>query len=133
MIPAGSVQAERRRGGVMQPDGSESATASERRQHRRYPVMFSVSVESEGALQQLAGELLDVSDGGLLLALPESLAVGTRVEVQLETPVMAFALPGRIVWMGTLRGPSRPHGVAFDLEQGPPFAQRLYEIARQSW
>ncbi|MBI4737325.1 MAG: PilZ domain-containing protein [candidate division NC10 bacterium] len=118
---------------MMRPDGPDPATPSERRQHRRYPVMFSVTVESEGALQHLAGELLDVSDGGLLLALPQSLAVGTRVEVQLETPVMAFALPGRIVWTATLRGPSRPHGVAFDLEKGPPFAQRLYEIARQSW
>ena len=133
MVPAGSAHGERRRGGLMHPDSPEPATGSERRQHRRYPVMFSVTVESAGALQQLAGELLDVSDGGLLLALPESLAVGTRVEVQLETPVMAFALPGRIVWTATLRGPSQPHGVAFDLEQGPPFAQRLYEIARQSW
>ena len=82
----------------MHPDSPEPPAGSERRQYRRYPVMFSVTVESAGALQQLAGELLDVSDGGLLLALPESLAVGTRVEVQLETPVMAFALPGRIIW-----------------------------------
>lgn len=111
----------------------DRAKKSERRHHRRYAVMFSVTVECRDSQEDLAGTLLDVSDGGVRLFLPRSLPVGMILEVRLETPVLAFTLPGRIAWTGGQRGRSYLHGVEFDLKHGPPIAQRLFDIARESW
>ncbi len=55
------------------------------------------------------------------------------MEVLPDTPFMAFALPVRIVWKDEGRGSPRLHGVAFDLEEGSPFARQFYDIGRQSW
>jgi hypothetical protein len=120
-------------GEPMDPHTPDAAKASERRQHRRFPVTFSITVESESTGQNLSGALLDVSDGGLRLFLPQGIPVGTPVRVRLETPVAAFAWPGRIVWAAERRRQSNLHGVILDREQGRPFAERLAEIARQAW
>ena len=117
----------------MDPDNANAAKASERRQRTRYPVTFSITVESETAPHSLSGALLDVSDGGLRLFLPQALPVGTRVRVRLETPAGSFAWPGRVVWTTERRRQSHLHGVLLDQEQGWSFAQRLADIARQAW
>ncbi len=111
---------------------SGNSKDSERRFHPRYLVVFSVTVVSEASPQTMTGKLLDVSEGGVRLFLPRPLPVGTRLDVDLKTPVMSFTLSGRVVWADAEGGPHL-HGVVFEMEQGPPFAQRLFDIARQSW
>lgn len=107
--------------------------ASERRQHRRYPVRFSVIVEPEGSRQSLDGALLDVSGRGLLLFLHQTLPVGERVGVQLEAPGAAFSLPGKIVWAATRQGLSHVHGVELERAQDLRFAEHLFKMAHELW
>jgi len=111
----------------------DSPKGPERRQHRRYPVRFSVTVEPEGSQESLDGALLDVSERGLLLFLTRTLPVGDRVGIQLEAPGAAFTLPGRIVWVAKRKGLSHVHGVELEREQDWRFAQRLYEMAHELW
>ena len=106
---------------------------SERRQHKRYPVRYSVTVESEGSRQNLNGALLDVSGRGLLLFLHQTLPVGERVGVQLEAPGAAYSLPGRIVWAATRQGLSHVHGVELEREQDLRFAEHLFKMAHELW
>jgi hypothetical protein len=121
-----------RRVSMDKPDANP-AKGSDRRQHRRYPVRFSVTVESEGSRESLEGALLDVSGRGLLLFLHQTLPVGERVGVQLEAPGAAFTLPGRIVWAATRQGLSHVHGVELEREQDRRFAEHLFKMAHELW
>ena len=112
---------------------ADASKGSERRQHRRYPVRFSVIVEPEGSRHSLDGALLDVSGRGLLLFLHQTLPVGERVGVQLEAPGAAFSLPGKIVWAATRQGLSHVHGVELEREQDLRFAEHLFKMAHELW
>lgn len=117
----------------MDKGAASSPKGSERRQHRRYPVRFSVTVEPEGSRQSLDGALLDVSGRGLLLFLHQSLPVGERVSVHLEAPGGAFTLPGKIVWAAMRQGLSHVHGVELEREQDQRFAEHLFKMAHELW
>jgi len=117
----------------MEQQNANASKGSERRQHRRYPVRFSVTVEPEGSRQSLDGALLDVSGRGLLLFLHQTLPVGERVGVQLEAPGANFSLPGKIVWAATRKGLSHVHGVELENEQDLRFAERLFKMAHELW
>ena len=117
----------------MEGPDANSPKGSERRQYRRYPVRFSVTVDPEGSRQSLDGALLDVSGRGLLLFLHQTLPVGERVGVQLEAPGAAFSLPGKIVWAATRQGLSHVHGVELEREQDLRFAEHLFKMAHELW
>jgi len=117
----------------MERHRAESKRRAERRQHLRYRVRFSVKVEPESSPDSLEGALLDVSGGGLLLFLGQTLPVGERVGVHLEAPGAKFRLPGRIVWAGERKGFSHIHGVEFEREQDRRFAQHLFDMAHELW
>ena len=117
----------------MERPDANSPKGSERRQYRRYPVRFSVTVDPEGSRQSLDGALLDVSGRGLLLFLHQTLPVGERVGVKLEAPGAAFSLPGRIVWAATRVGLSHVHGVELESEQDRQFAEHIFKMAHELW
>jgi hypothetical protein len=112
---------------------SDSKRRSERRQHTRYRVQYSVTVERESMKESLNGALLDVSGGGLLLFLSRTLPVGERVGVRLDSPGAVFSLPGRIIWGGQRQGLSHVHGIEFERPQDRRFARHLHEMAHELW
>lgn len=111
----------------------ESRRRAERRQHMRFRVRFSVKVEPESSPESLEGALLDVSGGGPLLFLGQTLRVGERVGVHLEAPGARFRLPGRIVWAGERKGFSHIHGEKVEREQDRQFAEHLFDMAHELW
>jgi hypothetical protein len=83
--------------------GSGEATAcmapgdkdrSQTRYERRLPIRFGTGARMHG------GTVIDISEGGLRLRSPETLSIGTIVDVFVQFPRHAIHLQARIVWTG---------------------------------
>jgi len=76
----------------------------ERRRHRRYtlelPVRCRVEEPAGGPSQNLPGHTLNLSEGGLALVLPTSLARGTEVTLLLDLPEGPAVVEATVVWVG---------------------------------
>ena len=68
-------------------------TRRERRYHARLPVEFQVRVVDEGGSSAI-GRLVDISKSGISVLVPEALAAGSRVRVELSDAVLL----GRVVY-----------------------------------
>jgi hypothetical protein len=105
------------------------------RTHERFPVLLPVSVldRASGESSWIAGEVFDLSEGGVCACLPQRLPVGrtTRIHLCLETPGGFACEPlfaeGRVVWARP-EGPSQVrHGLSFDaLDERDSFRLRSY-------
>jgi len=71
------------------------------RRHPRFPARLPVWTQPPGrgaGPQWLPAETVNVSHKGLMLALPEALAPGTAVGLQVETPFGLVEAKGRLAW-----------------------------------
>lgn len=95
----------------------------ERRRHRRYtlelPVRCRVDEPAGGPSQNLLGHSLNLSEGGLALVLPTSLALGTEVTVLLDLPQGPAVAEATVAWVG-------PPGAE---QGGYPHGLRIREMA----
>jgi len=64
------------------------------RYERRLPIRFGTGTRMHG------GTVIDISEGGLRLRSPETLSIGTIVDVFVQFPRHAIHLQARIVWTG---------------------------------
>jgi uncharacterized protein (TIGR02266 family) len=94
---------------------------AEKRQYARFEVFLPARCllrGPDGEPLEVAGKTRNVSEGGLLVLLPQALPRGVPVTVELDTQTGPAARSGRVVWVGpperTELGKSvLPHGIAF--------------------
>ena len=71
------------------------------RRHPRFPARLPAWTRPPGGgagPQRLPAETVNVSHAGLMLALPEALAPGTALGLQVETPFGLVEAEGRLAW-----------------------------------
>ena len=96
---------ERGRAPCVRADGSiEVPSVAERRKHKRYPVAWPASLESDGVFQSLT--IGDLSTGGITMLGACDLKPSTQVRIELAS---GRILVGRIVWYDAGRA-----GLAFN-------------------
>jgi hypothetical protein len=94
---------------------SKTAIESERRRKARYPVQLAAWYRILGASSRLsgAGQTVNMSSSGLLLACQDCLQPGKGIEVTVEWPsLLDFAVPLQLVTRGRI---VRCHGSMFGI------------------
>lgn len=105
----------------------------ERRRHRRYPLELPVRCrlgEPAGAAQRnLLGHTLDISEEGLAIVLPTSVAPGTDVTILLDLPVGPVVAEATVTWGAPPAGEQegQRHGLKIR-EMAPPHDLRWQQF-----
>ena len=77
---------------------------SERRRHPRFNIDLPVKYDSRYHLFSKNGRTINASEGGLLVSLPEEIAVGQRLPLRLffrsDSELDIFAPSVQVVWTG---------------------------------
>lgn len=97
----------------------------QRRRYPRYPFDFSLVCDVGGKAQIVRG--VNISEGGLLVASPKSLGVGSRVTLKFY-----LGTAGEISVQGTVRhAVEEHHGTEF-IELSPVDQKRLEDYVKQA-
>jgi len=106
----------------------------EARQHQRFPVEVQVALKS--AHNFYTGTSMDLSEGGLFVAIPEPPPIGTEVGFKLILGGETFLFLGVVVWIRPQpAGPKAPAGCGIKwvtLEDGALEAIRRFAEVRAS-
>lgn len=86
----------------------------DRRRHPRYPYDGSVTYRRLGP--STSGRIQNLSEGGLMVELPEPFALGTPLDLVISLGDHSIHAEGEVVWSQSPSDstpPSYPHGVKF--------------------
>ncbi len=84
-------------------EAMKSTTPIERRSKMRYPVTLNVRYRTLGRYRRVSGlgRTVNLSSGGILVSSEQKIAVGTRLEVNLEWPsLLDGEIPLQLVALG---------------------------------
>lgn len=96
----------------------------ERRKHPRFPIDLPIEYSRMEAPSPQTGRAVNVSEGGLLLSLPERVEIGQRLRIKLfptPAPWDAMEMPGEVVWVES-------HGVKKQVRCGV----RFFEVSPEN-
>jgi len=99
--------------------------AQNRRRFPRYPINFQLQCETGGAVETVQG--VNISEGGLLVASPHSLGIGSRVTLRFR-----LGNAGQISLKGTVRHALEEHHGTEFIELSMEDQQRLQDYLKQA-
>lgn len=124
------------------PEPPPQPAGAAKRKYARFEAFLSARARfqgPDGKPLELEGKTRTVSEGGLLVLLPQALSKGTPITVELDTQTGPAARNGRVVYVGPeetteLGGKVFPHGIAFGKTLDRSFVETVVVTrdARQS-